>query len=243
MSGFPAHVFPSLLLRRRRYGGLAVRVHSHAGGKEITQKTVQGFEVLRREVSEGLEERSDLLKKFEVHHFQSPEYKKVNDVDMGEEIIVDQDKLEVTYIGEDGKKITKKGGHKAWRTNNPGNLNFSSWEKAKESGAIGIWDDGRHKYAIYESEAKGMQALSNLLNEKRFSRYSDGSRRPIANMIGELYAPASDNNNPRAYVDFIARHGIDPSKTVEELSEEEKQQLMNAIYTMEGRKQGQTIEG
>lgn len=238
-------ILPSMVFRRRRYGGLAVRVHSHAGGREMTIKTKEGMEIAKS-VNESRYDTAmakiDTQKRIVRSNL-------LNDATIGEEIYgsnvsVNQNKLEVTYIDDIGNRITKTGGHKAWRMNNPGNLSFSSWEKAKESGAIGIYDDGLgHKYAIYSSEAKGMEALSNKLDEKRFSYYPNGDRRPIKNMIGDIYAPASDNNNPRAYVGLIASMGVNVNKTVSELTPQEKQMLMQAIYTMEGRKKGTIIKG
>ncbi len=229
-------IAPALIMKRRRYGGLAVRVHSHAGGKEMTILTKQGLQLHEQNVTESY--RNETIKNFHQRRFVSSysqssiQYTSPNN------------SLEITYTDDEGNQITKVGGHKAWRTNNPGNLSFSSLEAAKETGAIGVYDDGMgHKYGIYSSEEKGMQALSNKLDEKRFSYYSDGQRRPIKNMIAEIYAPASDNNNPIAYANFIQSKGIDVTKTVDELSKKDKEKLMQAIYTMEGRKEGTIKRG
>ena len=235
-----------LIMRRRRYGGLAVRVHSHVGGKEISIKTREGVAAYKQSqeiYQKGIDSISN-QKAIAAQQFGNPEDVTVGETIFGSQASVNQSKLEVTYIDDNGIRITKTGGHKAWRMNNPGNLSFSSLEKAKESGAIGVYDDGLgHKYAIYPSIAKGMQALSSKLNEKRFSYYPDGSRRPIRNMIADIYAPASDNNNPEAYANLIESNGVDTRKTVSELSPREKEILMQAIYTMEGRKQGTITAG
>lgn len=229
-------IAPALIMRRRRYGGLAVRVHSHAGGKEMTILTKQGLQLREQNVIESYQ--NEALKNFQQRRFISS----LNQPSI--QYTSPNNSLEITYTDDEGNQITKVGGHKAWRTNNPGNLSFSSLEAAKETGAIGIYDDGMgHKYGIYSSEEKGMQALSNKLDEKRFSYYSDGQRRPIKNMIAEIYAPASDNNNPIAYANFIQSKGIDVTKTVDELSKKDKEKLMQAIYTMEGRKKGTIKRG
>ena len=229
-------IAPALIMRRRRYGGLAVRVHSHAGGKEMTILTKQGLQLYEQNVTESY--RNEAIKSFHQRHFVSS----LNQSSI--QYTPPNNSLEITYTDDEGNQITKVGGHKAWRTNNPGNLSFSSLEAAKKTGAIGVYDDGMgHKYGIYSSEEKGMQALSNKLDEKRFSYYSDGQRRPIKNMIAEIYAPASDNNNPIAYANFIQSKGIDVTKTVDELSKKDKEKLMQAIYTMEGRKEGTIKRG
>lgn len=229
-------IAPALIMKRRRYGGLAVRVHSHAGGKEMTILTKQGLQLHEQNVIESYQ--NEAIKNFQQRRFIS------NFNQPSIQYTSPNNSLEITYTDDEGNQITKVGGHKAWRTNNPGNLSFSSLEAAKETGAIGIYDDGMgHKYGIYSSEEKGMQALSNKLNEKRFSYYSDGQRRPIKNMIAEIYAPASDNNNPTAYANFIQSKGIDVTKTVDELSKKDKEKLMQAIYTMEGRKEGTIKRG
>lgn len=238
-------ILPSMVFRRRRFGGMAVRVHSHAGGREMTIRTKEGIEIARSIDKANYDNALSVASTKRAMWHNSLK----QDLTIGEEIYgtnarVDQSKLEVTYIDDNGDRITKSGGHKAWRMNNPGNLSFSSWEKAKESGAIGIYDDGLgHKYAIYSSEAKGMEALSNKLDERRFSYYSNGDRRPIRNMIADIYAPASDNNNPEAYARLISSFGVNINKTVDELNPQEKKALMQAIYTMEGRKQGTVRKG
>lgn len=229
-------IAPALVLKRRRYGGLAVRVHSHAGGKEMTILTKQGLQLYEQNVIESYQNKA--IKNCQQRRFVS------NFNQSSIQYTSPNNSLEITYTDDEGNQITKVGGHKAWRTNNPGNLSFSSLEAAKETGAIGIYDDGMgHKYGIYSSEEKGMQALSNKLDEKRFSYYSDGQRRPIKNMIAEIYAPASDNNNPIAYANFIQSKGVDVTKTVDELSKKDKEKLMQAIYTMEGRKEGTIKRG
>lgn len=175
-------------------------------------------------------------------------YKKVITDDMkGTDVIqVDANRrnLSVTYTDKDGNVIVKQGGNKAWRTNNPGNLSFSSLEKAKESGAIGIWEDKEgHKFGIFPSEEAGKKALKEKLQERRFSYRKDGSKRDIAHMISEIYAPASDKNDPRGYAKFLQnRYGIDVhNKTVEDLDDEEMERLMQGIAAREGNKAGNLI--
>ena len=152
--------------------------------------------------------------------------------------------LSVSYTDKEGNVTIKQGGNKAWRTNNPGNLSFSSLEKAKEAGAIGVWEDNEgHKFGIFPSEEAGKKALKEKLQERRFSYRKDGSKRTIANMISEIYAPAADKNDPRGYANFIKnRYGLDVhNKTVEDLNDEEMERLMQGIAAREGNKSGELI--
>ena len=78
--------------------------------------------------------------------------------------------LSVAYTDKEGNVTIKQGGNKAWRTNNPGNLSFSSLEKAKEAVSIGVWEDKEgHKFGIFPSEEAGKRALEEKLQERRFS--------------------------------------------------------------------------
>lgn len=152
--------------------------------------------------------------------------------------------LSVAYTDKSGDVIVKQGGNKAWRTNNPGNLSFSSLEKAKESGAIGVWEDAEgHKFGIFPSEEAGKNALKEKLRERRFSYRQDGSKRSIADMISETYAPAADRNDPRGYAKFLNdRYGVDVyRKSVEDLDDEEMERLLEGIAAREGNKPGKLI--
>ena len=152
--------------------------------------------------------------------------------------------LSVTYTDKDGNTVVKKGGNKAWRTNNPGNLSFSSLESAKKAGAIDVWTDKEgHKFGIFPSEEAGEQALRNKLKERRFSYRKNGTKRTIADMIEEVYAPSSDKNDSRGYANFIKnQYNLDvDKKTVEDLDEEEFNNLIKGIKRREGNKAGELI--
>ena len=148
---------------------------------------------------------------------------------------VNQQKLSVSYVDNEGHTISKKGGTKAWRTNNPGNLSFSSLERAREAGAIGVWEDSAgHKFGIFATPEAGEKALSNLWEQRRFSYNKDGSKRSIESAISNIYAPGSDNNDTRAYVNFLRKRGVDTNKSYEDLSKREKTILLQAIMAREG---------
>jgi hypothetical protein len=94
---------------------------------------------------------------------------------------------------------TKRGGSRAWRNNNPGNLEYRG-----QKGAIGREKAGR--FAKFASEEDGMNALKETLR----TTYKD---RPAAS-LAEKYAPKTDGNDPVAYTRFLAQHGVDLKKTV-----------------------------
>jgi len=250
---------PEIVLRRRHYGGAAVRQAEGIRGI----KTVQ---IIRKPAEEDYAERRAL---YYERMRQEQGYGKVDDITRGEdleivpvknvyksvitndmkgsdivEVQTDRKNLSVTYVDKDGNVVVKEGGNKAWRTNNPGNLSFSSLEKAKEAGAVGVWEDKEgHKFGIFPSEEAGKQALKSKLRERRFSYRKDGSKRDIAHMIEEIYAPSSDNNDSRGYANFLRdRYGIDVHhKTVEDLDDDELERLAQGIAAREGNKAGKLI--
>ena len=248
---------PQIILKRRHYGGMVLR--------HIDQSSAKKIKIIKKPVEDRTEyyqtpypynyyntKYPDITTGESLYDDKSaPEkktYKRVITDDMkGTDIVeieADRKNLAVTYTDKDGNVVIKQGGNKAWRTNNPGNLSFSSLEKAKEAGAIGIWEDSEgHKFGIFPSEEAGKKALKEKLQERRFSYRKDGSRRTIENMISEIYAPASDKNDPRGYANFLKnRYGVDVhNKTVEDLDEDEMERLMQGIAAREGNKSGELI--
>lgn len=137
---------------------------------------------------------------------------------------VDRSKLSVTY--PNGK--TKVGGHRNWRNNNPGNLEYGKFAKAH--GAIGT--DGR--FAIFPTMEAGYKAQAQLLRSKGYRNLS--FRRAIAK-----YAPSFENDTGSYINDVARRAGINPNVTIGSLS---NQQLMNVVKAMsihEGMKAGKII--
>lgn len=64
----------------------------------------------------------------------------------------------VVYEDDDGNRIVRRGGHRNWRNNNPGNIEFGGF--AERYGAIGF---DKEKFAIFPDEAMGRQAMRELL--------------------------------------------------------------------------------
>lgn len=92
------------------------------------------------------------------------------------------------------------------RNNNPGNLRFGQF--AQSMGATGQDADG---FAIFGDPQAGVRAQTELLKGKG---YIGGGRNTIAGIISK-YAPSSDGNDVRSYVQFVAkRTGIAPNQPV-----------------------------
>ena len=156
----------------------------------------------------------------------------------------------VQYKDKDGKVYYKRGGTPAWRNNNPGNLSYSSLESAKRHGAIDVVLDRNkngkivHRWGVFSTPEAGEKAMRNLLKERRFSYDPEtGKKRTIAEAIGKIYAPASDNNNVSAYANFVQRHsGIDVyRRSVDDLDRAEFNSLIEAIKAREGSVEGEII--
>ncbi len=75
---------------------------------------------------------------------------------------VEQKGKSVIYVYNDGHRIIRNNGTRAWRNNNPGNLRYYNF--AKNNGAIG--EAG--KYAVFPDEETGMQALYKLLQTESY---------------------------------------------------------------------------
>ena len=139
--------------------------------------------------------------------------------------IFDKDTLSVNYGGE-----IKIGGHRNWRNNNPGNLEYGDFAKSK--GAIG--SDGR--FAIFPDMDTGYNAQKALLQS---GSYKDLS---LQGAIGR-YAPSSENDTGRYINSLVKYTGISPDITLSQLDDEQLNQLVRAMSMVEGMKSGETIKG
>lgn len=108
------------------------------------------------------------------------------------------------------------------RNNNPGNIKYGDF--AKSQGATGKDSRG---FAIFPDTTIGTKAQDNLWKTKEYADLSikDGIKR---------WAPASDNNDPDAYANNIAKMaGIDINKKYSDLSPTEQQNLLAAQRRIE----------
>lgn len=116
-----------------------------------------------------------------------------------------------------------EGGTLAWRNNNPGNLLPG---KLPYKNAIGIDKRG---LAIFPDYYSGWTALHDVLRSNLYGSLS------ITDAM-KKYAPASDpRNDPVAYAARIHQlTGLDTTRLVKSLSDDELQKMMGAIKQVEG---------
>lgn len=128
---------------------------------------------------------------------------------------------------EDGT-LERRSGTRAWRNNNPGNIEYGSF--AKSQGAIG--SDGR--FAVFKTYEEGRNAKESLLFESK-----SYSNKTIQTAI-EKYAPSFENDT-NAYAKTIARAaGVLVDTPLSELSPEQRKKLLDAMEQVEGFKKGKT---
>jgi hypothetical protein len=129
------------------------------------------------------------------------------------------------YVDPDGNEnresydsYTKIGGSRAWRNNNPGNIEYGNF--AKGQGAVGVEKAGR--FAKFSSPEAGMAALKGLLGG---SKYKD------LNVVDAMkqYAPSKENNT-EAYIKFLEKQGVDIKDTVGKQTDK----MADAIKKYEG---------
>ena len=122
----------------------------------------------------------------------------------------------------------KKGGHRNWRNNNPGNLEYGKF--AKKNGAIGT--DGR--FAIFASMKDGYVAQVALLSGNRYKNKS------IKNAIYK-YAPSFENNTGRYINKITSALHISKHKRISSLSKEQLLKMVKEMAKHEGMKVGKHI--
>lgn len=119
----------------------------------------------------------------------------------------------------------KKGGHRNWRNNNPGNLEYGKF--AREHGAIGT--DGR--FAIFPSMNKGYIAHVALLSGDKYKHLT------LTKAL-KRFAPSFENNTKR-YLNYLKKNtGIRSSQKLKYLSWGKKVELVKYMAKFEGMKRG-----
>lgn len=131
------------------------------------------------------------------------------------------------YIRHDGTLETRTGGSRAWRNNNPGNLEYGAL--AKKHGAIG--HDGR--FAIFPSKEAGDNARRDLIfrgkNYKNLNLFQAIKR----------YAPASENNTNFYYQ--AVKSAVGSNKQMKDYTPQEQQKIIDAMNRVEGNKAGKVV--
>lgn len=133
-------------------------------------------------------------------------------------INVEQNGKSVIYVYNDGRKVVRNGGSRAWRNNNPGNLRYYNF--AKNNGAIG--EAG--KFAVFPDEQTGMRALQKLLQTDSYKNLS------IANALKRY-----DPGNWRSYTKKLTRlTGLSANTKLSSLNDAQLHMVAQSIRRLEG---------
>lgn len=124
--------------------------------------------------------------------------------------------------------IIKQDGTRAWRNNNPGNINYGSF--AVSQGAIG--SDGR--FAIFPNYTAGRVAKENLLFSS--SAYSNLS---IGQAISK-YAPSSENDTNNYISQITNSLNVSSDTQLSSLTASQRENMLSTMERVEGFKPGST---
>ncbi len=128
----------------------------------------------------------------------------------------------VQYFDHKVSKFIRSGGSRAWRCNNPGNLQASSYSTSTQRRSIGTAGDIANTYAVYPDYETGHAAL-------------------IVMLKGSVYSPLTlrtameryDKRNPK-YIDIIVeKTGLKPERTIKSLTDQEFKKFWQAIEVTE----------
>lgn len=123
----------------------------------------------------------------------------------------------------------RREGTRAWRNNNPGNLEYGTF--AKSMGAVG--SDGR--FAIFPNKETGDRAREGLLFGSKYGNLS------IAQAISK-YAPPNENDT-QAYLQSVLNATMASADTpMSALNSSQRQALLSAMERMEGFKTGSVMK-
>ena len=129
------------------------------------------------------------------------------------------------YVGNDGNIYEFSGGSRAWRNNNPGNLEDGKF--ARNNGAIG--SDGR--FAIFPDTATGFNAMAGLLATSSYQKLT------IEGAINR-YAPPNENNVENYLKSVERQTGLPRSTPMNSLSKDNLLNLAKAMAKHEGNMSG-----
>ena len=134
------------------------------------------------------------------------------------------------YVGNDGNIYEASGGSRAWRNNNPGNLEDGKF--ARNNGAIGT--DGR--FAIFPDTATGFNAMASLLATNSYQKLT------IEGAINR-YAPPNENNVENYLKSIERQTGFPRSTPMNKLSKDNLLNLAKAMAKHEGNISGKKTSG
>lgn len=136
---------------------------------------------------------------------------------------------DIIYTDANGNKTKRSGGTRAWRNNNPGNIIAGKW--ANSHGAIG--KGGR--FAVFASEAAGMNAIAALLKTSRYAVQT------VAGAIS-TYAPPFENDTAAYHRRLEQLTGIPINTPMSQLTEDQLKRVTFAIREIEGWKPGRETQ-
>ncbi len=127
----------------------------------------------------------------------------------------------VVYVANDGSEVVREGGSRAWRNNNPGNIQKGSFANA--NGAIG----GDARFAIFPDESVGLEAIVTLLRGPSYRN------RTLKDAINR-YAPPHENNTA-GYVSFVSeKTGVGAEEVLKDLTAAKIRAISRSIKQIEG---------
>ncbi len=130
---------------------------------------------------------------------------------------------------QDGE-IQRRKGTRAWRNNNPGNIEYSSF--AQRMGAVGT--DGR--FAVFPTSRDGFDAKRELLFGPT-SKYKDLSITAAMNR----YAPSPENDTKKYISTIVKATGATENALLSQLTAQQQDAMLQAITQFEGYKVGEII--
>ena len=136
---------------------------------------------------------------------------------------------DVVYVCENGARVMRQKGSRAWRNNNPGNIRYG--RIAMQNGAIGECGG----FAVFPDEETGMRALCDLLRTDSYKKLS------ISAAI-KMYAPACQNNVALYLRKLKKMTGINQTTRLCDLDSAKLKVVANAIRTIEGWRPGTVVE-
>ena len=136
----------------------------------------------------------------------------------------------VRYTTADGQSFIYKGGTRAWRNNNPGNIRKPG--SVKLEGIIGLAGG----FSVFSSYAAGFAALQSLLKKSFYQELS------IFEAV-KKYAPAKDNNDVKRYQQILFQiTKVDLKTKLNSLTDERFLLFCQAIQRIEGFQEGTVTE-
>jgi hypothetical protein len=119
--------------------------------------------------------------------------------------------------------VERRSGTRASRNFNPGNIEYGSYAKSK--GAIGT--DGR--FAVFSSPQQGIAAMKDLVFGPNYAGKT-------INQAIEKYAPSFENDSKAYAAQVAAAAGVPVDTPTSDLSEEQKDRMIEAMTVVEGGK-------